>query len=277
MGGEHQVVARGRPTAYGRRARTPGAARRPERVRGSARRACRRRTRRHRRPARPPTARPPARCSAPPAGSGRPAPRHRRARDVGRLDLQQLPRRDPRRACRRQRRGRDPAHRRRSGGTGGRVAGLEADRARGGRPDPGARPAPQRGGAVARLPRPLRTRARDRRARRGSSARDARRRRPRDRGTLRGVEGGARRDTRGALRLPADRPAPVALRRPVLPDAADWRGIGARRALRAGRPRGAHPSHVRRHRSRRAAGAGRQRSLRARRQEPARVLHRHRP
>ena len=48
-----------------------------------------------------------------PPGAGRPAPRHRRARDARRVDLQQLPRPDRRPPRRRQRDRRDPAHQRR--------------------------------------------------------------------------------------------------------------------------------------------------------------------
>ncbi len=73
------------------------------------------------------------------------------------------------------------------------------------------------------------------------------------------------------------RPATLALRRPVLPGAAGRGCHLDRPLLHRRRPRSAHRPHLRRPRPRRALGARPQRPLRPRRQEPARVLHRHRP
>ena len=130
----------------------------------------------------------------------------------------------------------------------------------------------------ARRPRPLRPRARHRRARRGAPVRHARRRRPRHRGTVRGVEARRRRPTgrRGsAARIDELRPwhyddpffqsppaeGAVAIDH-FFADADlealtvrtyDGLGLDVRTVLDQQRP------------------------LRTRRQEPARVLHRHRP
>ena len=128
----------------------------------------------------------------------------------------------------------------------------------------------------ARCPRPLRARARVRRARRGSPLRHARRRRPRHRGSVRRVEARRRCVARPPVRLPRRRAAPLALRRSLLPDATR-RGRGRHRPpLHRRRPRGAHRTDLRRPRARRAHRARAQRPLCARREEPARVLHRHR-
>ena len=65
----------------------------------------------------------------------------RRARDGGRRHVQRVPRRDRRRAGRRQHDPRDPAHERRHRAPPASVGGVEAGRGRGRRPGPGARPA----------------------------------------------------------------------------------------------------------------------------------------
>ena len=73
------------------------------------------------------------------------------------------------------------------------------------------------------------------------------------------------------------RPPALAPRRPVLPEPARRRRHRTRPPLRRRRSRGAHHPHLRRPRPRHPAGAPAQRSLRTSGQEPARVLHRHRP
>src|SRR5262249_27689743 len=77
---------------------------------------------------------------------------------------------------------------------------------------------------------------------------------------------------RPPFRLRGRRLPPVAPRRPVLPGPAG-RGRGrARPPLRGRRHRIAHAAHLRRSRPRPAAGPVEQRPLRARREEPARLL-----
>ena len=131
--------------------RAPGVPRRPAETfaRCAARAAlgCRRR-----RSPDPPPARSAARRVRAPPGPGRPPARDRRARDRRRVDVQQLPRHDRRPTRRRQRHRRDPAHERRHRRAPRRVGGVEADRPRGRRPHPRARPATQPGRARARLP-----------------------------------------------------------------------------------------------------------------------------
>ena len=225
MAGQHRGLGRARAAPGRDGHRAARRARRRRRVPPGPRRAGRGR------PA--PTARPrsaPARGAprpgAAPPGPGGPARRAGRARGAGRRHVQHVPRRDRRRAGRRQHdlprssRTSDDSDERRRG-----VGGVEAGRRRGRRAGRGAGPAPQpgrpRSSAPATTSRSRSRRASSTRTRLFATLDEVDRV---TRGAVRRVEGRARRArSRARFGCAVDELRPVALRRPVLPGPAGGR------------------------------------------------------
>ena len=167
------------------------------------------------------------------------------------------------------RRSDDPAERR-------SVGGVEDRRRRGGGRRPRARPAPNEAARGARVPRLVRAVARDRRARRGEAHRDARGGGPRDRRAVRALEGRARRALASRFGCAVSELRPWHYADPFFqetpPDGAvDLDPLFADEDIVALARRTFEGIGLE------VDGILAERPLPARGQEPARVLHRHRP